>query len=60
MSIESHPVSLSTPAGDHAVAELAGDGLDMTPPPDHEGWVEACANGLRAIRERREKRRRAK
>jgi hypothetical protein len=34
--------------------------LDPTPPPDHEGFVEASADGLRAIRERREKRRRKK
>jgi len=29
------------------------------PPPDHEGWIEACANGMRASRERWEKRRRS-
>jgi hypothetical protein len=34
--------------------------LDPMPPPDHEGFVEASADGLRAIRERREKRRRKK
>ena len=34
--------------------------LDRTPPPDHEGWVEASLNGLLAIRERRERRRRKK
>ena len=28
------------------------------PPPDHDGFVEASARGLRAVRERREKRRR--
>jgi len=32
--------------------------LDPTPPPDHDDYLEARANGLRAIRERREKRRR--
>jgi len=32
--------------------------LDQTPPPDHEGFVEVSADGLRAIRERRETRRR--
>jgi len=34
--------------------------LDATPPPDHEDYLEARANGLRATRERREKRRRKK
>ena len=29
-----------------------------TPPPDHADYVEARANGLRATRERRERRRR--
>lgn len=58
MNIESHRVSLPTPAGDHALADIVDDEVDTTPPPDHEGWVEACANGLRAMRERREKRRR--
>jgi len=37
-----------------------GRKLDPTPPPDHEDYVEARANGLRATRERREKRRRKK
>jgi hypothetical protein len=32
--------------------------LDPTPPPDHADFVEVRANGLRATRERREKRRR--
>jgi hypothetical protein len=32
--------------------------LDQTPPPDHDGFVEASARGLEAIRERGEKRRR--
>ena len=31
---------------------------DQTPPPDHEGWLEACENGWRLTRERRERRRR--
>jgi hypothetical protein len=35
-----------------------GRKLDPTPPPDHDDYVEARANGLRATRERREKRRR--
>lgn len=34
--------------------------LDRTPPPDHEGWVEASLDGLRAIGERHERRRRVK
>lgn len=32
--------------------------VDQTPPPDHEGWLEACESGWRFTRERREKRRR--
>ena len=32
--------------------------VDQTPPPDHEGWLEACENGWRMTRERRERRRR--
>ena len=38
----------------------SGKLLDPTPPPDHEDYVEVRANGLRAVRERREKRRRKK
>jgi hypothetical protein len=34
------------------------EALDRTPPPDHEGWVEAGSNGRRATRERLERRRR--
>ena len=32
--------------------------VDQTPPPDHEGWLEAGENGWRMTRERREKWRR--
>jgi hypothetical protein len=41
-----------------AVGYPGGKKLDPAPPPDHEDYVEARANGLRATRERREKRRR--
>ena len=43
-----------------AAGYSGGKKLDATPPPDHEDYLEARANGLRAIRERREKRRRKK
>ena len=46
--------------GAAALPESPRQPLDLTPPPDHEGFVEASADGLRAIRERREKRRRKK
>jgi hypothetical protein len=46
------------PLDDSGVA-LDDKGLiDQTPPPDHEGWLEACENGWRMTRERRERRRR--
>lgn len=55
----SAPGSDTTPP---AAARLTygGKKLDSTPPPDHEDYLEARANGLRATRERREKRRRKK
>jgi hypothetical protein len=37
-----------------------GKKLDPTPPPDHDDYLEARANGLRGTRERREQRRRKK
>lgn len=43
-----------------AAPGYSGKVLDTTPPPDHQDYVEARANGLRATRERREKRRRKK
>jgi|1186.fasta_scaffold139113_2 hypothetical protein len=39
---------------------FGGNKLDPTPPPDHDDYVEARANGLSATRERRERRRRKK
>ena len=49
----------SPPGGSSVdVAFDSGQPLDQTPPPDHEGWLEACENGWRMTRERREKRRR--
>lgn len=38
----------------------ARDDLDATPPPDHEGFLEARALGLRAIREKLARRRRVR
>ena len=56
----------TTPSANEAAAPIAACGfvggkkLDPTPPPDHEDYLEARANGLRATRERREQRRRKK
>jgi hypothetical protein len=53
-------------SGNETAPPIAGGGyvggkkLDPTPPPDHEDYLEARANGLRATRERREQRRRKK
>lgn len=41
-----------------SVVEAEGGYLDQTPPPDHEGWLEARENGLRWTRKRWELRRR--
>lgn len=38
----------------------AEEDLDQTPPPDHEGWLEARESGLRWTRKRWELRRRMK
>jgi hypothetical protein len=39
------------------VTQAGGGTLDPTPPPDHEGFIEARAVGLRALRARLAKRR---
>lgn len=52
--------STDASAEPQVVADPPEELLDTTPPPAHEGWLEACENGLRAIRERQENRRRKK
>jgi hypothetical protein len=44
----------------HGSADAPTDIPEPVPPPDHDGFMEASADGLRAIHERREKRRREK
>jgi hypothetical protein len=54
-----HPhasVAIVPPAHNDGVG--TGDGeLDTTPPPDHEGFLEVRALGLRAMREKLDRRR---
>ena len=45
---------------DPSIVEAAEGYLDQTPPPDHEGWLEARESGLRWTRKRWELRRRMK
>jgi hypothetical protein len=45
---------------DPSIVEAEEEFLDQTPPPDHEGWLEARESGLRWTRKRWELRRRMK
>jgi hypothetical protein len=41
----------ASPADPPPRVSREGQKLDPTPPPDHQGFVEARSNGLRAMRE---------
>jgi len=58
MSIDSQRVSPKAPDVEQLTARPFDGELDMTPPPDHEGWLELRANGLRETRKGWETRRR--
>ena len=58
--MRAEPTINSRMASDPACGDREEEALDQTPPPDHEGWLEARESGLRWTRKRWELRRRMK